>query len=336
MFNDGNTGFEQMPGAAKKELDEVQADRAAKWAESFPNEPNPWSAEGSENASASTPEDNPVDMSANNPNQLRNTSNQVTNAIEGSWNTGNGGTNLESAYADARGDITSTQVQQLADKAEPAIADIQRTNTVGAVVNENQGLEENFGDNSPIAKDQIESDLHDLAASAATVAFDAKANAEQAQQKIENTGDTSGLAAAEQELMKAQQQIETLTQETEDAARAVENDSKLAATAKDMAHQAQDMVADAKADLQQAASEAEQQAEEMKTKDEIQIEGSPNIQPTAEFLGAPAEGGEGTPTEGGDAATQGDTLPGENQQLNPELTQPVEDDREGPLISIFG
>ena len=301
-------------------------------------------------------EGNPVQMSSDTTNQIRNTSNQVTAALEKSWNEGEGGPSLEDTYDSLRGKVGTEEVQQLVNKAEPTISHIQRDNANNASVGENTAIESELGDNTAPARAQIENDLHDLSVGAGTVAFGAQATAEQTINELEQSNDDTSLQDAQQELMAAQQQIETLTQETEAAAKAVENDQKLVHTAETMTSEAQDLVAQAQEDLQQAADEAEQRKDEIaEHQDQVdQLINTGAI--TEEKLNQDLSDGQSVDQIIQDNAPIANALGDspniqtsydpltlgqqpqtpEGQQLNPELTNPQEEEPEGPLLSIFG
>lgn len=391
MFNE-NQGIEQAPGAnTEQELNPVQQERAAQWAESFPQEPNPWAEQvkteesitdddqaALEAASAAltdttmlepsadkveelaqTPDgaqldQNPVQMSADTTNQIRNVNNQVTNALESSWNNGNGGPSLDANYDSLRGKISADEVEQLADKAAPTISHISRINQGEAPVSENTQLETAFGDNSSVAKAQIENDLHDTSISAGTLAFDAKATAENAIKEAEKSNDTTAIESAQQQIRDAQAQIETLTAETEAATKAVESDPMLVDTAKTMASEASEMAEQAQKDLEEAATAAEERQEEI-TEHQDAIDAFVDAGAiTTEDLNQNLVNG-GTVEQSLQEATQNntsiltgspnisqesfDSLNQQPEKLNPEITTPAteeEEDREGPLLSIFG
>ena len=363
MFNDSQN-IEAEPGAANaeaKDLSGIELERAKQWAESFPEEPNPWVEQQAvqleqpaEANPGEQPDENPVAMSADTPNQLRNTTNQVTNAIETSWNAGDGGASLSDSYDSLRGKINASDVQQLANEAAPTISRIEHFNDNGAPATVNTEIEAQTGDNSAASQAQIESDMHDLAVGAGTVAFGAQAAAENAIEELSHKNESDALKDAEQQLVQAQQQIEHLTEETAAAARAVEGDTKLVDTATNITGEAQELVEQAQKNLQEAAEEAETRQQEIKehqteadalvnsgamSEEELnqslsegqsienlveqnaqevasEINASPNIQSSMDPI-------------------DGQPLPG-SEKLNPELTTPVEDDRDEPLISIFG
>lgn len=391
MFNN-NQNIEQEPGTtgAEQELNATQQERAAQWAESFPQEPNPWVQQAKteetitdddqaalEAASAAladttslapdmdkvdqlanTPdeaplEENPVQMSADTTNQIRNSTNPVTAALETSWNNGNGGPSLEDSYDSLQGKISSDDVAQLADKAAPTISHISKKNQGDAAVSENTQLEAAFGDSSSVADAQIENDLHDTSVSAGTLAFDAMATAESAIKEAEKSNDTAAIKDAEQEIQAAQSQIETLTAETEAAFKAVEGDKQLVDTARSMTSQAEEMTEQAQEKLQEAADAAEERqdqiAEHQEAVDQLVDAGAITTEEINQDLmdgGSVEQSIQQAAAENADALASSPNIAQENfdplnqdsQKLNPELTTPAEEeeDREGPLISIFG